>query len=313
MLLHCPRVQVLALTSVTGDSWRDEGTANVLRFLEEIGRADVPVANGAVFPLINTAARLAAWEGRHAPLSWKGAWNSPRREKGAHPDTPFAIRLAREGAPRHRASAESAVSLMIRLVHEHPHEVTVISGGPMTNLALAVRQDWQFAVLARRLVLGDVRVHGALAGSSEGSAASFNVYFDPEAAHIVLTAGWPEIVCFDPLVDQDPMFDAALLARIQEHPTPASNFLAENTGLGTPLWAAPEAYVADPSLARAVQNVRARLDVCLNETSALFGSIVLAPPDQYAGPPGGTSFTIVTDFDWERGLSAYVAALQAAD
>ena len=311
LLLHSPGIKVLALTSVTGDAWRDEGTANVLRFLEEIGRTDLPVANGAVFPLVNTPARLAAWEAKYGALSWKGAWNSPQREKGAHPETPFAIRDAREGSPRHPASEESAVSLMIRLVHQNPHRITFLSGGPMTNLALAVRQDTSFASLAKRLVLGDVPVRDAIAGThSPTPRPGFNEVFDPEAAHIVLTADWPEIVCCDPIEDKEPTFDAALLARIQEHPSAASRFLAANTGFGTPLWVAPRAYLADPSLAKSEQRVRTRLDVDLDEHSALFGSLVTVPPERYAGPAGGASVTIITDFDWERYVAAYVTSLQ---
>ena len=311
LLLHSPRMQVLALTSVTGDAWRDEGTANVLRFLEEIGRTDLPVANGAVFPLVNTPARLAAWEAQYGALSWKGAWNSPQREQGSHPETPFAIRYARAGAPRHPAAGESAVSLMIRLVHQHPHRITLLAGGPMTNLALAVRQDASFASLARRLILGDVPVRNAIAGTLPPTPRPvFNEVFDPEAAHIVLTADWPEIVCFDPIEDKDPTFDAPLLARIQEHPSAASRYLAANTGFGTPLWVAPRAYLVDPSLAKSEQRVRARLDVVLDEHSALFGSLVTVPPERYAGPAGGASVTIITDFDWERYVAAYVASLQ---
>src|SRR5277367_5854491 len=49
-LLTSPLVKVIGLTSVTGDCWRDEGTASVLRYLEVIGRPDIPVYNGAVFP-----------------------------------------------------------------------------------------------------------------------------------------------------------------------------------------------------------------------------------------------------------------------
>ena len=51
-LLQAPRVQVLGITIVTGNAWRDEETLHTLRMLELTGHADIPVARGAVFPLL---------------------------------------------------------------------------------------------------------------------------------------------------------------------------------------------------------------------------------------------------------------------
>ena len=53
-LLQSPDVQVLGITIVTGDAWRDEETLHTLRMLELTGHADIPVARGAVFPLVRT-------------------------------------------------------------------------------------------------------------------------------------------------------------------------------------------------------------------------------------------------------------------
>src|ERR1035438_4901635 len=54
VLLESPQVEVLGITMVTGNAWRDEETEHTLRMLELIGRSDVPVAKGAVFPLVRT-------------------------------------------------------------------------------------------------------------------------------------------------------------------------------------------------------------------------------------------------------------------
>ena len=48
------RSQVLGITMVTGNAWRDEETLHTLRMLELTGHADMPVARGAVFPLVRT-------------------------------------------------------------------------------------------------------------------------------------------------------------------------------------------------------------------------------------------------------------------
>jgi inosine-uridine nucleoside N-ribohydrolase len=54
VLLQSPQVEVLGITMVTGNAWRDEETLHTLRMLELTGHASVPVAKGAVFPLIRT-------------------------------------------------------------------------------------------------------------------------------------------------------------------------------------------------------------------------------------------------------------------
>ncbi len=53
-LLQAPNVEVLGITMVTGNAWRDEETLHTLRMLELTGHTNVPVARGAVFPLVRT-------------------------------------------------------------------------------------------------------------------------------------------------------------------------------------------------------------------------------------------------------------------
>src|SRR5215472_6733903 len=53
-MIQSPQVEVLGITVVSGDQWRDEEVAHTLRLLEIIGRADIPVVPGAEFPLVRT-------------------------------------------------------------------------------------------------------------------------------------------------------------------------------------------------------------------------------------------------------------------
>src|SRR2546430_13008844 len=53
LLIQSPQVEVLGITVVSGNQWRDEEIAHTLRLLEIIGRTDIPVVPGAVFPLVN--------------------------------------------------------------------------------------------------------------------------------------------------------------------------------------------------------------------------------------------------------------------
>src|ERR1700692_1823497 len=54
VLLQAPQAEILGITMVTGNAWRDEETLHTLRMLELTGHASVPVARGAVFPLVRT-------------------------------------------------------------------------------------------------------------------------------------------------------------------------------------------------------------------------------------------------------------------
>jgi len=54
MMIQSPQVEVLGITVVSGDQWRDEEVAHTLRMLELIGRTDIPVVPGAAFPLLHT-------------------------------------------------------------------------------------------------------------------------------------------------------------------------------------------------------------------------------------------------------------------
>src|ERR1700724_3145033 len=74
VLLQSPQTEVLGITMVTGNAWRDEEVQHTLRMLELIGRSDVSVVPGAVFPLVRTQeeTRLAS-QLVGKPL-WLGAW-----------------------------------------------------------------------------------------------------------------------------------------------------------------------------------------------------------------------------------------------
>src|SRR5947209_12993337 len=54
VFIQAPNVEVLGITVVTGDAWRDEEVAHTLRTLELIGRTNIPVVPGAAFPLVRT-------------------------------------------------------------------------------------------------------------------------------------------------------------------------------------------------------------------------------------------------------------------
>ena len=88
VLLQSPQVEILGITMVTGNAWRDEEARHTLRMLELIGRSDVPVVPGAVFPLVRTEeeTRIASQLGGRWCGKALGAWADDIRPKQARRD-----------------------------------------------------------------------------------------------------------------------------------------------------------------------------------------------------------------------------------
>jgi purine nucleosidase len=184
VLLQSPGVKVLGITVVTGDGWRDPEVGHALRLLEIIGRTDVRVYAGALGPLVRTQEWTALADQMYGPPTYKGAWGNVLGD-----DT------MPEGKPTTKAAEEDAAHFMIRMVHQYPHRVTIYAAGPLTNVALAVSLDSQFAELAQELVVmgGSLNPQTEAAEWSTDPRHEFNFWFDPEAASIALKARWPKI------------------------------------------------------------------------------------------------------------------------
>jgi inosine-uridine nucleoside N-ribohydrolase len=280
LLLQSARVEVLGITVVQGDGWRDEEALHALRLLEMTGRPEVPVAVGAAAPLVRTEGATAEWEKRFGAVPYKGAWSiDPGR-------TPFDVRPLREGEPRLRPVKEDAVHFLTRVVRAHPHEVTIFAAGPMTNLALALRLDPQFAALSKGLVFMGGIVN-PVTKDPEFAAhphREFNLWFDPDAAHEVLRANWPSIICTTVDVSLKTRMNAQLLARIAKGRTPVSRYVSQFTKADSDyLWdELAAAAMLEPSLITRTQ--RLYMDVSL-ERDASWGD-TLTWPESARVPPG---------------------------
>src|ERR1700682_834715 len=137
-LVNSPETEVLGITVLTGDAWRDEEVQHTVRLLEIIGRTDIPVVPGATLPLVNSKEYIAKWETLYGKVIYQGAWNYAKHNP-VH--GPYEIPPTPEGAPTTKPSTEDAAHFMVRLVNKYPHEVTVYAAGPMTDLALAIALD----------------------------------------------------------------------------------------------------------------------------------------------------------------------------
>lgn len=235
LLVQSPQTELLGITVVTGDAWLTEEVAHTLRTLELIGRTDIPVVPGAEYPLVRTREETLDDEQRYGSIVWLGAW-TPKyyhapRDLGSMP----------EGMPTTKPANEDAAHFLIRMVHKYPHEVTIEEAGPMTNLALAITIDPEFATLAKELVFMGASLNPRTNDPEfiNTPRHEFNLWFDPEAAHIVLRAPWKKIVCTTVDISLKTSLTQDLIDKVKAGTTPAARYLGTYAHLRGPynyLW-----------------------------------------------------------------------------
>ena len=248
-LLQSPDVDVLGIAIVTGNAWRDDEARHTLRMLELIGRSDVPVALGAVFPLVRTQQETRLQVATVGQVGWLGAWGQKPDAVPAQPGLveppkpatvlgPFDTPPLVEGEPHSRPIAEDAAHFLIRQVRAHPHQVTVYAAGPLTDVAIAIAIDPQFAALAQGLVVMGSSLNPQTDDPEFASSPrhEFNFWFDPEAARIVLRAHWPRIDVTTVDVSIKAMFTQEMLDEIARSPEPAARYIAKYSQERYYLW-----------------------------------------------------------------------------
>lgn len=161
LALKSPELKIEAITPVAGNVPLELTLPNALRLLEIAGRSDIPVAAGASRPLKRRLVTAAVVHGNNG----LGGVEFP--------------------APTTKPVAETAPQLIRRLVRASPGEVSIVAIGPLTNLALAFRDDPQLPAQIRSITI----MGGSLSGGNITPAAEFNSYVDPEAAQIVYRSG----------------------------------------------------------------------------------------------------------------------------
>ena len=235
LLIQSPQTDVLGITIVTGDAWLKEEVAHTLRTLESIGRTDIPVLPGAEYPLVRRKAETELWEQQYGSIVWLGAWTP----KFYHPPDQYGE--FPEGLPTTKPSDEDAAHFMVRMVRKYPHEVTIYEGGPMTNLALAISIDPEFAGLAKELVFMGASLNPQTTDPEFVNVPrhEFNLWFDPEAAHIVLRAPWKRIVCTTVDISIKTSMTNDLINRVRAGDSPAARYIGKYAHLFGPynyLW-----------------------------------------------------------------------------
>lgn len=170
LALTDPRVDVRAITVVSGNVPLGMGVQNAL-YTAELCGSEAPVYAGADRPLVRDHVFA------HEVHGGDGMGDT---------GLPLTGRQPAEG---------HGVDVLIDLARHHPGELTLVTLGPLTNLALALRKAPDIAGLYKRVVM--------MIGAADGlgnvtPAAEFNVHVDPEAADIVFRSGMPlEMVGWD--------------------------------------------------------------------------------------------------------------------
>ena len=223
-LVNSADTEVLGITVPTGDAWRDEEVAHVLRLLEIIGRTDIPVVPGAVFPMMNSKDFAAKWESQYGKVPYQGAWNTGNPVHG-----PFEIPPLPEGAPAKQPSQEDAPTFLVRMVNTYPHEVTIYAAAPLTDLAMAILMDANFPELSKELIVMGGSINPKTDDPEFKSAPhrEFNFWMDPDGAHVVLHAHWPRIVLTTVDISLTTRMDKNLIAQIANGTTPATQYVAK--------------------------------------------------------------------------------------
>jgi inosine-uridine nucleoside N-ribohydrolase len=225
-LVNSAETDVLGITILTGDAWRDEEVQHTLRLMEIIGRADIPVVPGAVFPLVNTKEYIAKWETMYGKLVYKGAWNFARWH-AVH--GPYEIPPMPEGKPTIKPSTEPAANFLVRMVRQYPHEVTIYAAGPMTDLAMAIALDPEFSELSKELIVmgGSINPHTDDPEFALSPTHEFNFWMDPEASKAVLHSHWPRVRVTTVDISVKTRMEKELVEQIRKSPTPAARYVAK--------------------------------------------------------------------------------------
>ncbi|HLK34302.1 MAG TPA: nucleoside hydrolase [Terriglobales bacterium] len=235
IFLQSDKFDVLGITTVSGDQWVKEETQHTLRLLEIAERTDVPVAEGAEFPLLNSKEETERWEALYGKFRYKGCWNDfPRQPPGAAGaffppyHDPEVVPPLPEGSPHIKPLDETAAHFIVRMVHQYPGQVVVWAGGPLTNIALALRLDPQVASLAKELVLMGSGMYADTGGiGTIDGRREFNWWFDPEAVRIVMRAPWKKITITPIDVSIKTRVTPEITGAIAKANTPVASYLAK--------------------------------------------------------------------------------------
>jgi inosine-uridine nucleoside N-ribohydrolase len=166
LAVRSPGCDLVAVTTLAGNSDVERTTANTLAVLDWIGAEEVPVHRGASRPLVRPRHGAAYFHG----LDGLGNAGLP--------------------ASSRTVAASRGPAAIVQLANARPKELTLVCVGPLTNLAIALNVEPNLPHLLRSVVVmgGAYRVPGNVTPLAE-----FNIFEDPEAADQVMLASFPDL------------------------------------------------------------------------------------------------------------------------
>ena len=166
MALRHADIEVVAITTVAGNVNIQQATRNALTVVERCG-ADVPVYMGLAKPLLRPVADATFFHGQDG----MGDLNLP--------------------APGRAAEAEHAVDMLINVIGKYAGEVTLVTLGPLSNVAAALIRAPELAQQVTQCYVmgGNANTIGNIT-----PAAEYNIWCDPEAAQLVFHTGMPIVM-----------------------------------------------------------------------------------------------------------------------
>ena len=205
LAVKSPELKVEAITTVSGNVHVDKASLNVLKILELAKVRNVPVAKGMQRPLIReleTAEHIHGEDGL-------GNTKLPVPKLLLHP--------------------KHAVDLLIEKISSAPKEITLVTTGPLTNVAMAILKEPKIVHQIKEVIL----MGGAFALTPYGygnvtPVAEFNIWCDPEAAKIVFHSGLPIVaVGLDVTADPSACLREDHLKKLSSAKTAISKFIVQ--------------------------------------------------------------------------------------
>ena len=292
LALHSPELEILGVTTVAGNESMEKATVDATRLLEIAGRAEIPVYKGANMPLLHEKSDYAT--------RVHGRWWSD--EPPQAPPGGFA---------KKKPEPESAVDFIVRTVMEQPGEVSILAIGPLTNIAMALRQEPGLAERIKEIVI----MGGAVASLPDGAGnitpnAEFNFWVDPEAAKIVLRSGIPRIVLSPLNVSRKTALTKEWYEKMVATDTPLTSLLKQTVGPrfaqdpGRRMLMYDQVAVAsliDPTLVKS-----ADLYVDVDANPGLDYGTSIGGEEPWPGAEGARKMAVQYDVDWERFITLFV-------